>query len=559
MSTILENEQFEKLVSEVKAELLSQSQGVGDVEVVDSLDGINSLPSLKNGNQVVEAPLSLLSAPATEAAEKAYEAIENANDTASHPTYIGEDNYVYVWNKSNQTYDKTNIYVRGEGFKISKTYPSIADMEADSAHGLKEGDFVLINTNDVENPDNAKIYVVDKSGKFSFLVDMSGAIGFAGKTPQFSIGTITIGVNRADASVSISANGTDSDGNPRYKLNIKIPSVQLSDLTDAEIALLQKPASDMIAQLKATDNSVKTAEAARVTAENERKTAESARKSAETARATAESERSSNETTRTSNENRRETNEDTRISNETNRESAETKREQAKAAILALNEELKTHPPRINDNDNWEIWDAVNKVYNDTGITAQGKSPIIQSGTWWVWDDSKDSFVNTGQSVNTEFVLERENVESVLGGIPSFYVEEWKHTDVPFRSGAIVKFNQEFYFALKDTSLPPVDLLLLGEGIIAKVDEHTYATKGSYDAEGNKDDWQKIPYDELRLSSRYGTLNGEEVDVRTLATAEEVYQLEPNLYIDFVKGTINGMKFGELIARIAAIEKKLGI
>ena len=122
------------------------------------------------------------------------------------------------------------------------------------------------------------------------------------------------------------------------------------------------------------------------------------------------------------------------------------------------------------------------------------------------------------------------------------YVEEWDHTKTPYKSGAMIKFNQEFFVALQETSLPPVNLVLMEDGVIAKVDEHTYATKGSFDAEGNKDDWKKIPYDELRLSSRYGTLNGEEVDVRTLATAEEVYQLEPHLYIDMVKGVIKGKK-----------------
>ena len=38
-----------------------------------------------------------------------------AIDTASHPTYVGEDNYVYQWNHASQSYDKTSVYVRGEG------------------------------------------------------------------------------------------------------------------------------------------------------------------------------------------------------------------------------------------------------------------------------------------------------------------------------------------------------------------------------------------------------------------------------------------------------------
>ena len=41
-------------------------------------------------------------------------AIDNANDTASHPTKIGADNYVYEWNKATKAYQKTNILVKGD-------------------------------------------------------------------------------------------------------------------------------------------------------------------------------------------------------------------------------------------------------------------------------------------------------------------------------------------------------------------------------------------------------------------------------------------------------------
>ena len=44
-------------------------------------------------------------------------AIESANDTANHPTYIGDDNFVYVWNKDNKTYSKTNVFVKGDDGK----------------------------------------------------------------------------------------------------------------------------------------------------------------------------------------------------------------------------------------------------------------------------------------------------------------------------------------------------------------------------------------------------------------------------------------------------------
>lgn len=163
---------------------------------------------------------------ATTANEKAVladTAAANANDTAEHPTYIGQDHYVYKWNKTAQAYDKTDIYTKGDAFSIKKVYASVANMEADKSNpDITEGDFVLVNTGDVEDPDNAKLYV-KADGDFEFLVDMSGAIGFTGKTPQFSMGTVTTLEAGASATATVSSDGTDEGGNPKYKLNFAIP------------------------------------------------------------------------------------------------------------------------------------------------------------------------------------------------------------------------------------------------------------------------------------------------------------------------------------------------
>lgn len=161
-------------------------------------------------------------------AQAAQDAADNANDTAEHPTYIGQDHYVYKWNKTTSSYDKTDIYTKGDAFSIKKVYASVAELEADADNtGIAEGDFVLVNTGDVENPDNAKLYVKAKSDagvySYEFLVDMSGAIGFTGKTPQFSMGTISTLEAGSSATATVSEDGVDSDGNPRYRINFAIP------------------------------------------------------------------------------------------------------------------------------------------------------------------------------------------------------------------------------------------------------------------------------------------------------------------------------------------------
>ena len=176
--------------------------------------------------------------------EKANEAADNANDTANHPTYIGADFYVYVWDKGTSSYTKTSIFTRGKNFSVYKTYESVEAMQADLS-SVPEGEFVLISNEDMEDVDNAKLYVRTSSG-FNFLVDMSGAMGFAGKTPQISVGSVTVGSSLTDISVSLSPNGTDADGNPCFLLNVKVPALHWTDLTEEQKDELRAPLAEEI-------------------------------------------------------------------------------------------------------------------------------------------------------------------------------------------------------------------------------------------------------------------------------------------------------------------------
>lgn len=69
---------------------------------------------------------------------------------------------------------------KGDPFSIKKIYASVAAMNADfSGTDTSTGDFVLINTGNVEDEDNAKLYVKGKSA-FTFVTDLSGAAGIQG-------------------------------------------------------------------------------------------------------------------------------------------------------------------------------------------------------------------------------------------------------------------------------------------------------------------------------------------------------------------------------------------
>lgn len=78
--------------------------------------------------------------------------------------------------------------------------------------------------------------------------------------------------------------------------------------------------------------------------------------------------------------------------------------------------ELKEHPCKVSENYTWLVWDAVDKVYIDTKISARGRSPIIRDMIWWVWDEDAGDYISTGQSANSDFILTKEAVEGVFTG-----------------------------------------------------------------------------------------------------------------------------------------------
>lgn len=70
---------------------------------------------------------------------------------------------------------------RGEAFKISKTYKSVSAMNAGFAtDNVPLNGLVLIDTGNVQDKDNAKLYVKEEGG-YSYLTDLSGSQGIQGE------------------------------------------------------------------------------------------------------------------------------------------------------------------------------------------------------------------------------------------------------------------------------------------------------------------------------------------------------------------------------------------
>lgn len=248
--------------------------------------------------------------------DDAIAAIDKAEEIASNPPKI-VDNDWWIYDYDTKQYINTGIAAIGDAFTYKKEYPSVEAMEADwGTADVKLGEYVLINTNDVEDPDDAKVYLKTQEG-WKFIVDLSGMQGIQGWSAY-------------EVAVKHGFVGTEEE----WVQSLKQPAL------DAAAEALEAKA-----QVEATEQAVKEAEALRVTAEQGRVNAENtrvsnentrisnedSRKAEETKRVTAENERIAAENSRKSEEEIRKTNEANRVSAESSRASAETLRASAEA------------------------------------------------------------------------------------------------------------------------------------------------------------------------------------------------------------------------------------
>ena len=246
---------------------------------------------------------------ANEAADKANQAVtdiegivddavaatDKAEEIASNPPKIVDGDW-WIYDYDTKQYVNTGIAAIGDAFTYKKEYPSVEAMEADwGTADVKLGEYVLINTNDVEDPDDAKVYLKTQEG-WKFIVDLSGMQGIQGRSAY-------------EVAVKHGFVGTEEE----WVQSLKQPAL------DAAAKALEAKA-----QVEATEQAVKEAEALRVTAEQGRVNAENTRVSNENTRI-------SNEDSRKAEESKRVTAENARIAAETSRKEAESSRVNAES------------------------------------------------------------------------------------------------------------------------------------------------------------------------------------------------------------------------------------
>ena len=408
---------------------------------------------------------------ANEAADKANQAVEEiegivddaiaatdkAEEIASNPPKI-VDNDWWIYNYDTKQYVNTGISAIGDAFTYKKEYPSVEAMEADwGTADVKLGEYVLINTNDVEDPDDAKVYLKTQEG-WKFIVDLSGMQGIQGwsayevavkhgfvgteeewvqslKQPALDAAAKALeakaqveateqAVKEAEALRVTAEQGRVNAENTR----VSNENTRISN-EDSRKAEESKRVTAENARI-AAETSRKEAESSRVNAESDRVTAEGARVAAEQLRANSESERNTKEKERIANEVIRVASESERVTAETSRKEEEAKRVEAETArdtaeqervsnesTRQANEAVRETQEAAREKNTADAITAVNEAKTaaqqaTTNATtaannantqaarakeyADNPPKVGEDGYWYLWDEVNDVYVNTG-------------------------------------------------------------------------------------------------------------------------------------------------------------------
>lgn len=113
------------------------------------------------------------------AVKDAKQAVKDSKEVLQNPPKIVDGNW-YIYDYAKDTYQDSGINAVGDAFVIVKTYPSIQAMQDDYNNPeVKKGRFVMIDTGDVENEEDSRLYLKGDT-EWKFISDLSGAQGIQG-------------------------------------------------------------------------------------------------------------------------------------------------------------------------------------------------------------------------------------------------------------------------------------------------------------------------------------------------------------------------------------------
>ena len=135
--------------------------------------------AIEHGYTGTEEDFSRMLAEVPNAVKDAKQAVKDSKEVLQNPPKIVDGNW-YIYDYVNDTYQDSGINAVGDAFTIVKTYPSIQAMEDDYNNPeVKAGQFVMIDTGDVENEEDSRLYLKGDT-EWKFISDLSGAQGIQG-------------------------------------------------------------------------------------------------------------------------------------------------------------------------------------------------------------------------------------------------------------------------------------------------------------------------------------------------------------------------------------------
>lgn len=135
--------------------------------------------AIEHGYTGTEEDFSRMLAEVPNAVKDAKQAVKDSKEVLQNPPKIVDGNW-YIYDYAKDTYQDSGINAVGDAFVIVKTYPSIQAMQDDYNNPeVKKGQFVMIDTGDVENEEDSRLYLKGNT-EWKFISDLSGAQGIQG-------------------------------------------------------------------------------------------------------------------------------------------------------------------------------------------------------------------------------------------------------------------------------------------------------------------------------------------------------------------------------------------
>lgn len=196
--------------------------------------------AVEQGYTGTEEDFGRMLAEVPNAVKDAKQAVKDSKEVLQNPPKIVDGNW-YIYDYVNDTYQDSGINAVGDAFTIVKTYPSIQAMEDDYNNPeVKTGQFVMIDTGDVENEEDSRLYLKGDT-EWKFISDLSGAQGIQGLS-AYQV-AVQHGFEGTEAEWLISLKGEKGETGPKGDKGDTGSGLNIKGELDSEAGLPQEGVS----------------------------------------------------------------------------------------------------------------------------------------------------------------------------------------------------------------------------------------------------------------------------------------------------------------------------